>query len=124
MRWTVFLALAALGCASTQVEGALESGPLTPLCPQGVAVFPDSGQIGKHFIHVARLNSHGSFLFPNPDAVFDSQRKTAARLGANGMILVLHGLTADNPNSANANEVLAIFIPSDSQRVALACGRH
>jgi hypothetical protein len=123
MRWTAFLAFAALSCASTQVEGALQSAPLPPICAQGVAVFPDSTQIGKHFVHVAMLASHGSFLFPNPDAIFDSQRRTAAKLGANGMILVLGGLSADSPNSTT-NQVIAIFIPSDSLRVETACGRH
>jgi hypothetical protein len=124
MRWAVFIVFAALSCASTHVEGALDSAPLPAICPEGVAVFPDSNQIGKPFTHVATLRSQGSMLFPDQNAIFDSQRKTAARLGANGLILVLKGLSADNDNSANANRVIAINIPGDSLRVATACGRH
>ena len=123
MRWMVLLVLAAAGCASTSVARRFDSDPLPSICPEGVAVFPDSTQIQKPFKRIAILNSHGSVLFPDQDAIFDSQRKEAAKLGANGLILILTGLSADSPGSANAGRAIAIFIPGDSNRVTMACGR-
>jgi hypothetical protein len=123
MRWMVLLVLAAAGCASTSVERTDDTTPLSPICPEGVAVFPDSTEVPRPFKRIATLNSHGSVLFPDQDAIFDSQRKEAAKLGANGVILILTGLSADSPNSLNSGKAIAIFIPGDSTRVATACGR-
>ncbi|HXQ27804.1 MAG TPA: hypothetical protein VN848_00925 [Gemmatimonadales bacterium] len=123
MRWTFLIALAAASCASTHVVRSFDSTPLPPICPAGVAVYPDSTQIHKQYTRIATLSSRGSFLFPDEDAIFQSQRNTAAKLGANGVILLLGNLSSES-TSLNSGRAIAIYIPSDTTRVAAACGRH
>ncbi len=117
----VWIALAAVSCASTRAEMMPDARTLPAICPAGVAIYPDSTQIGKPFQEVATLISHGSLLLPDQNAILDSQRQEAAKLGANGVLLLIR--TVNEP-SGNSGTAIAILIPGDSDRVAAACNRR
>ncbi|SRR6266566_5789082 len=130
MRWTPWSMLALLGCVSTNAAVLNTSLKLQAICPEGVQVFTDSSKVGKPYTEVAVLNSQGSYQYTNESKMIDSQRKEAAKLGANGVILggmqdpstgakvwnALIGTSANRKGSA-----VAILIPSDSTRVKEAC---
>src|SRR6266566_2462887 len=130
MRWTPWLMLALLGCVSTNAAVLNTSLKLPAICPDGVQVFTDSSKVGKAYKEVAVLNSQGSYQYTNESKMVDSQRKKAAALGANGVIL---GTMQDPSTGAkvwnaligtSANRkgyAVAILIPEDSARVAEAC---
>jgi hypothetical protein len=131
MRWTASLLSSLLvGCVSTNAALLDNSLKLPAICPDGVKVFTDSSKVGKPYTEVAVLNSKGDYEYTNESQMIDSQRKKAAKLGANGLIL---GKMADPSTgskiaqallSTSANrksDAVAILIPSDSGRVAAAC---
>jgi hypothetical protein len=117
-------------CVSTNAAVLNSAQTLPQICPDGVVMFTDSSKVGKPYQEVAVLNSKGSYLYTNERKMVESQRKAAAKLGANGVILgtmqepgtgakvwsALIGTPADRQGKA-----VAIFIPGDSARVAAAC---
>lgn len=129
-RVMVFLLLAVAGCVATNAALLDPTLKLAPVCPDGVEVFTDSSKVGKPYREVAVLASKGDNDFTTESTMIESQRKKAAELGANGLILgqmkdasagaqvaqVLFGTSANRKGNA-----IAIYIPSDSVRVATAC---
>ena len=117
-------------CVSTNAALMNPSLKLQPVCPDGVQVFTDSGRVGKPYTEVAVLNSKGGSDVTTEGGMINSQRKKAAELGANGVILgnmkdpstgakiasSIFGTSANRKGSA-----IAIYIPGDSARVAAAC---
>jgi len=99
----------------------------------GVVVFTDTSKVGRPYTEVAVLNSKGGSDVTSESGMINSQRKKAAELGANGLIL---GTMKDPSTGAkiassifgtSANRKgnpVAIYIPSDSSRVAAACKRR
>lgn len=89
------------------------------VCPDGVAIFDSSSEVQKKYIEVAELiPPPGGFEYhPDPQHVLRAQRKKAAELGANGLI-VERGHRRKNGWYDNA---LAIFIPEDTSRSLAAC---
>ena len=82
------------------------------VCPDAVTVFQDSSNVSKTHIVVARLvpPPGGAEYRPTPEDVVEAQRKKAAVLGANGLLVqqgVRHG-------GGLYDDALAIFIPEDS----------
>lgn len=90
---SVVLVLACAACVSTNAALLDSSLRLTPLpCPEAAQVFTDSSKVGKPYTEVALLNSAGDVA--------------QAFLGT----------------SANRKgRAIAIYIPSDTARVAAAC---
>src|SRR6058998_1711990 len=129
MRWPWPVVLLA-ACVSTNAAVMNPSLKLQPVCPDGVQVFSDSSRVGKPYTEVAVLNSKGESDMTSESGMINSQRKKAAELGANGVIL---GQMKDASTSARVFQALlgtsanrkggaiAIYIPSDSTRVAEAC---
>jgi hypothetical protein len=117
-------------CVSTNAALLNPSLKLAPVCPEGVQVFTDSSKVGKPYTEVAVLNSKGDEEFTSESGLINSQRKKAAALGANGLIL---GQMKDPSTGAkiakaflgtSANrkgQAIAIYIPADTARVAAAC---
>ena len=117
-------------CVATNAALLNPSLKLQPVCPDGVEVFTDSSKVGKPYTEVAVLNSKGDDSFTSESGMINSQRKKAADLGANGVILgqmkdpstgakvaqAFFGTSANRKGNA-----IAIYIPSDSARVAAAC---
>ena len=102
----------------------------TRVCPAGVELFTSAEKVGKEYTEVAVLNSSGNTGSTNEQQMFESQRKKAADLGANGIVLngvkepnagtkifgALFGTGAERKGTATA-----IYIPGDSVRVREAC---
>jgi len=130
MRWPWPVVLLAAACVSTNAALLNPSLKLQPVCPDGVQVFTDSSRVGKPYTEVAVLNSKGGSDVTTEGGMINSQRKKAAELGANGVILgsmkdpstgakiasTLFGTSANRKGNA-----VAIYIPGDSTRVAQAC---
>ncbi len=86
--------------------------------------------MGKAYEEVALLNSTGSQSFTSEAGMLNSQRKEAAKLGANGVLLqgtkdagqgaqvaaALFGTPANRRGHA-----MAIYVPGDTARVRQAC---
>jgi len=124
------LVLATAGCVSTNAAVLNPSVKLAPICPDGVQLFTSADKVGKDYREIALLNSSGQSGSTSEKGMYDSQRKKAAELGANGIIVnninepkagtkiigALFGTGAERKGSA-----LAIDIPGDSARVRGAC---
>lgn len=127
----LLLALA-LGVACVHTNAAVldVTQKFAPLCPDGVKVFSDTSKVGKPYQEVALLNSKGESGSTSEEGMIKSQRKKAAELGANGIVVggfqepkagtkiigTLLGTGSERKGSA-----LAIYIPGDSARVKAAC---
>ena len=118
------------GCVSTNAALLNPGVTLAPVCPDGVEVFTDTSKVGKPYTEVAILNSKGDNEMTDESGMINSQRKKAAKLGANGVILgsmaepgtgakVFHFLIGTSAN--RKGNAIAIYIPSDTARVAAAC---
>ena len=118
------------GCVSTNAAILNPSIKLAPICPDGVQLFTTTDKVGKDYREIALLNATGETSFTTEQGMYNSLRKKAAELGANGLILdpinepkpgtkvlaAVHGTSAERKGSA-----LAIDIPADSARVREIC---
>ena len=131
MRYLVPAALLALAaCVSTNAIQLNPSAQRAPVCPNGVQIFTDSSRVGSKFDEVAILNSKGESGWTSERGMYESQRRKAAELGANGLIVqavqepkagtkiigALLGTGAERKGGA-----IAIWIPGDTARVFEAC---
>jgi len=107
---------------------------LAPLCPNGVKVFYAPSQVGKEFQQVEWLNARTESGYSDEDMIIKIQRREAAHLGANGIIVGGFEEFDAAARAGNAGKtrvldvtvpergaVLAIYIPGDSSRVNAAC---
>jgi len=130
MKVRLLAPIALTACVSTNAAVLNSAQTLPAVCPDGVLIFTDSSKVGKPYQEVAVLNSKGSYEYTNERKMIESQRKAAAKLGANGVIL---GTMQDPGTGAKVwnallgtpanrqGKAIAIFIPGDSTRVASAC---
>lgn len=107
---------------------------LAPVCPNGVKVFYAPSEVGKEFQQVEWLHARNESGYSDETMIINMQRREAAHLGANGIIVGgFEGLDAA-ARTSNAGKtrvldvtvpergaVLAIYIPGDSSRVQAAC---
>ena len=107
---------------------------LAPLCPNGVKVFNAPSEVGKDFQHVEWLYARTESGYNDEDMIIKLQRREAAHLGANGIIVggfeeLEAAAAASNAGKTRVQDVrvpergavLAIYIPGDSSRVKAAC---
>ena len=89
------------------------SVPRAEICPEAVRVFQATADVGAAFVELAELSVADRFYDwrPSEEQILAAQRKKAANLGANGLI-VRH------------LEATAIYIPSDSAGAAATCRPH
>jgi hypothetical protein len=125
-----FVVLVLAACVSTNAALMNPALKLAPVCSDGVQVFTDTSKVGKPYTEVAVLNSKGGSDWTSESGMINSQRKKAAELGANGLILgtmkdpstgakiasAIFGTSANRQGKA-----IAIHIPGDTSRVAAAC---
>lgn len=121
-------------CVSTQVTRLHPEQTYPKICPEGVAIFTSADKVGKPYVEVAVLTSSGDQAMTSQAGMYESQRKKAADVGANGVILgqtqeagtgaqVAHAILGTSAN--RKGQATAIYIESDSARVRQACaGRH
>jgi hypothetical protein len=106
---------------------------LAPLCPDGVKVFYAPSDVGKEFEQVQWLYARGETGYSDEAMILRNQRREAAHVGANGIIVDgfeefaagragnmgktgVHAVTVPERGA-----VLAIYIPGDSSRVKASC---
>ena len=107
---------------------------LAPLCPNGVKVFYAPSEVGNDFQQVEWLHARNESGYSDEDMIINTQRREAAHLGANGIIVSgfeeLDALArANNAGKTKVLDVtvpergavLAIYIPGDSSRVKASC---
>jgi hypothetical protein len=100
------------------------------ICANGVRLFTGAEKVPSEYEEIAVLTSKGDADLTSEEGMVKSQRKKAAKLGANGIILgdqkdpstgariadALFGTGANRKGKATA-----IYIPGDSTRVRDAC---
>jgi hypothetical protein len=133
MRWTYLMVAAPLltgACVSTNAALMNPTVKLAPVCPNGVALFTSPDKVGKAYTEVAILNAKGESGWTSEEGMYNSMRKKAAGLGANGVILndikeagagakvagAIFGTGTERKGSS-----IAISVPGDSARVREAC---
>jgi hypothetical protein len=90
-----------------------------PTCAEAVAIFANAGDVRGAYEPVAEISIWHPADMRSPSPTFEqtAQRKRAAALGANGLIL---GHPIDQHQSFDAKTV-AIFIRADSARARTVC---
>ena len=130
MKRRLLILVLGVACVHTNAAVVDVTQKFAPLCPDGVKIFSDTSKVGKSYQEVALLNSKGESGSTSERGMINSQRKKAAEVGANGIVLggfqepkagtkivgALLGTGAERKGSA-----LAIYIPGDSTRVKAAC---
>ena len=132
MRYATLFVVAVLvaACVHTKATILDPSLQLAPTCPEAVVVFTDSSKVGHPYKEIALLASEGDNNTTSSSGMINSQRKKAAQVGANGVILgsqkdastgaqVWHALLGTSANRKGG--ALAIWIPSDSAKTAETC---
>ena len=131
MRLVVGAAVVLLAaCVSTNAVQLNPSAQRAPVCTNAVQLYTDSSRVGKAFEELAILNSKGESGMTSERGMYESMRRKAAQLGANGVILApvqepkagtkiigaLFGTGAERKGGA-----IAIWVPGDSGRIAESC---
>jgi len=93
----------------------------SPTCPEAVALYTSPSEVARTYVALARI----SIWFPadmaaKPEDEQWAQRKKAAELGSNGLILT-HPLDRHQTWEESS---LAIFVPEDSAHAASVCHGH
>jgi hypothetical protein len=104
-----------------------------PLCPDGVKVFYAPSKVGKEYQQVQWLYARSESGYSDEAMILTIQRREAAHLGANGIIVDGFEESAEG-RAGNMGKtgvhavavpergaVLAIYIPGDSSRVKASC---
>jgi hypothetical protein len=127
------LILVLASCVSTNAAVLDNSVKLVRTCADGVMVYTAPDRVGKPYQEIALLNSKGESGLTTEGGMVNSQRKKAAQLGANGIIVggidepkagtkiigALLGTGAERKGKA-----LAIWVPEDSTKSARLCARR
>jgi hypothetical protein len=122
--------VAGAACVSTKATMLDPTLHAQAICPDAVIVFTDAEKVGKPYKEIALLNSSGDTDLTSEAGMINSQRKKAAALGANGLILgqvkdastgakVAQALLGTSAN--RKGQAIAIYIPEDTARVRQAC---
>lgn len=75
-----------VACVSTQAT-MLTGSRRAPIAPDDVKIYRSADQVPGKYEEVALLTSAGDYAATNEAQMFESMRKKAADLGANGVIL-------------------------------------
>jgi hypothetical protein len=121
-----------LGCVQTNAAVLDPSMLYQRTCPDAVVVYTSPERVGKPYREVALLNSKGESGWTSEAGMVNSQRKKAAEVGANG--LVVGGI--DEPKAGTKiigallgtgaerkGKAVAIFVPDDSTKTAITCAK-
>ena len=131
MRKLAAVMLLGLGaCVHTNAVQLNPGQARAPVCPDAVEIYTDASHVKADYVEVALLNSKGESGSTSEKGMYESQRRKAAQMGANGLILepisepkagtkiigALFGTGAERKGHATA-----IWIPADSARVTGMC---
>lgn len=127
---SVFASVTLASCMSTNAAVMDVNVKLAPICADGVALFTSADRLGKDYQEIAILNSTGDTDWTRQQGMFESQKRKAASLGANGIIVnnirepeagtrIIGALLGTG--TIRTGSSLAVYVPADSQRVRTAC---
>jgi S1-C subfamily serine protease len=85
--WSVPLLVLVSGCVSTNAIRLGEGAIRPPIEPERVAIYRTAEQVPGEYDEVGLLTATGDSLWTNEEHMYNSLRKKAAKLGANGVIL-------------------------------------
>jgi hypothetical protein len=119
------------GCVHTNASVLDPSALYQKTCPDAVMVYTSPERVGKPYREVALLHSKGESGMTSEEGMVKSQRKKAAQLGANGLILT--GVDEPKPGTKiigallgtgaeRKGKAVAIYVPDDSLKTASICG--
>ena len=106
---------------------------LSPTCLEAVPVYADSHLVPYDYYEVALITGEGNSVYTGNGDLLKAMRAKAASAGANGLILsdvsVSHatvkvvGAALGGKDADRKGKAIAIWMPSDTARVRLVCGR-
>ena len=79
--------------------------------------YRSADQVTLPYSEVARLNSSGDWMLTNRKEMFESMRREAAKLGANGVIL--ESVKDPNPAIKVAAAVIHVSVPRKGKALAI-----
>jgi hypothetical protein len=108
--------LAGTACVRTTATKLGSGQTRSPVPPDQVAVYRTFANVPGEYEEVALLNSSGEASWTNEEQMFNSMRKKAGQIGANGVVL-----DAVNEPSSGAKVAAAIFgVGADRRGQAIA----
>ena len=113
----LLLAVALAGCVSTRSTLLGSTHMLAPVPTQSVTFYRSADQVTLPYSEVARLNSSGDWMLTNRKEMFESMRREAAKLGANGVIL--ESVKDPNPAIKVAAAVIHVSVPRKGKALAI-----
>lgn len=111
-----------VGCASTSAVPNAAAPRHSPTCRSAVHVFADADSVGAAFQELAAFTvAHG--IITDSTAILTSLRDKTAKLGGNGLIArrAVPHTVRDASGEWVMFEAAAIYIPSDTARIAGEC---
>lgn len=117
-------------CVSTNATLLDTSVQPAKLCPAAVKVYLVESDVPPGYTKVALLKSKGDDDFTSESGMVNSQRKKAASLGANGIILGVQKDASTGAKIASAflgtsqnrkGEAVAILVPADTASAHQRC---
>ncbi len=121
------------GCVHTRATVLDTTIRPRELCPDGVKIYLTKQDAPVDYIALALLQSSGNDTYTTGAGMINSQRKKAAKLGANGLILSeqkdpdgltkIAGALFGTSTSRKGNAV-AILVPSDTTRAYQVCSEQ
>jgi hypothetical protein len=136
-RWALPLVIAALTASAcgvrTKTTAIAPAMTRSATCDEAIDVYTSRGAVPHDYYEVAWISAEGNSVYTSEGKILDQIRKKAADAGANAIIVndfqisatgakvlgaAVGGNSADTKTSA-----LAIYIPSEADRVTLKCGK-
>lgn len=135
-RLTTFLTPVILLGACGARSGILATNPalaLAPTCADAVPVFPDRDHVPYDYYEVALIAAEGNSVYNGNGDLLKAIRNRAASVGANGVVVNSLGAThatvkvigaaLGGSDAERKGQAIAIWMPSDTERVREACGK-
>lgn len=138
MKKLVFIAplcVSILSCVSTYTTVLNPSQRHPPLTPDKVVIYTSADKVPGKYEEVAVLSSQGAYTVAGDDKFYESFRKEAAKIGANGVILsaiedpttgqkvgsaVLGALLIPNAMANRKTQAMAIYVTTPADEAAEA----
>lgn len=133
--WIFAVAMCSANACSThtRVIATNPSLSLSSTCTDAVPVFADRDKVPYDYYEVALISSEGNSAYTGNGDVLKAMRSRAAALGANGMILnslgashatvKVIGAVVGSNDAGRKGSAIAIWMPSDTARVRITCGK-
>jgi hypothetical protein len=122
--------VAVAACVRTNAALIDPTVHLAPTCSDAVRLYTSADQVQQPYQQIALLNSSGESSWSDESGMIKSMRKTAAEVGANGIILggidepsALTKVIGDvaKTGTIRKGKSVAIFIPAEAVKSRNAC---